>query len=335
MKKLLIAAAAMSVVAGAQAQSTVTISGAMEVGAYNAIGQNTKTSLGQLGGSRSFIRFAATEDLGGGLKAGAMAEARFNPATGAQEYTNLFEQAKVFVSSATLGTVAAGKYTTTLGVAQGWVRPLGDDGALNADAAAANSRQAGQISWTSPTWNGVTLEVVQAYKNNNVIDGANQGSAGNTGLLVAATAAIPTENMKQYTATYVNGPLQAFYGYSNGFQTIASAGAAISGAYDNAQYGVAYDFGMVKLMASQQSEDTSATATKKTTSLAAEVPFGKYTFGIANRSNDVTDETRTSVNAQYAFSKRTKLMAQYTENKKNATATSNGSGTYFGVHHNF
>jgi predicted porin len=334
MKKLLIAVAAMSVVAGAQAQSTVTISGAMEVGTYNAIGQNTKTSLGQLGGSRSFIRFAATEDLGGGLKAGAMAEARFNPASGAQEYTNLFEQTKVFVSSATLGTLAAGKYTTTLGVAQGWVRPLGDDGELKADAAAANSRQAGQISLTSPTWNGITVEAVTAYKGNNVIDSANQGSAGNTGLLVAATAAIPTEDMTQYTVTYVNGPLQAFYGYTNGFKTSATAGGAVSGGYDNAQYGVAYNFGMVKLMASQQDEDT-ATVPKKTTALGAEVPFGKYTFGVAYRSNDVTDETRTSINAQYAFSKRTKLMAQYAENKKNATATSNGSGAYFGVHHNF
>jgi hypothetical protein len=206
---------------------------------------------------------------------------------------------------------------------------LGDDGELKADAAAANSRQAGQISLTSPTWNGITVEAVTAYKGNNVIDSANQGSAGNTGLLVAATAATPTEDLKQYTVTYVNGPLQAFYGYTNGFKTSATAGL------DNSQYGVAYNFGMVKLMASQQDEDTSATASKKTTSLAAEVPFGKYTFGVAYRSNDVTDETRTSINAQYAFSKRTKLMAQYAENKKNATATSNGSGAYFGVHHNF
>jgi predicted porin len=307
----------------------------MEVGAYNAIGQNTKTSLGQLAGSRSFITFAATEDLGGGLKAGAMAQARFNPSTGAQEYTNLFEQSKVFVSSATLGTLAAGKWTTTLGAVQGWVRPLGDDGALNADAANLNARHAGQIAWTSPTWNGITVEAVQAYKNNNVVDDVNQAAANNIGMLADVTNAIPTKDLKQYTVTYVNGPLQAFYGYTKGFQTTATAGAAVSGGYDNAQYGVAYDFGMVKLMASQQDEDTSATATKKTTSLAAEVPFGKYTFGVAYRSNDVTDETRTSINAQYAFSKRTKLMAQYAENKKNATATSNGSGAYFGVHHNF
>jgi predicted porin len=90
MKKLLIAAAAMSVVAGAQAQSSVEIYGVLDIG-YNNVqssgttdvkqttvgaGGNSGNGSGNLNGSR--IGFKGTEDLGGGTKAGFVVEYGIN-----------------------------------------------------------------------------------------------------------------------------------------------------------------------------------------------------------------------------------------------------------------
>jgi predicted porin len=88
MKKLLIATAALAMVAGtAQAQSSVTVYGLLDVSTVstdsNALATNvvTKTTNtggdGQLSGSR--LGFRGTEDLGGGLKANFVAEFGFSP----------------------------------------------------------------------------------------------------------------------------------------------------------------------------------------------------------------------------------------------------------------
>jgi predicted porin len=324
MKKLLIAAAALSVVAGAQAQSSVTLSGQVQAGAYNAIDPALKTTLGQLAGSRTFITFAATEDMGGGLKAGYMAQIRLNPSTGIASYTNgvnttatnsYFEQTKAFIST-NYGQVNAGKYTTMLGAAQGWVSPMGDDGALSARAATQVPRMNGTVAYVSPAWNGLQVEILKAYND--------QQATVTTG----ATA----QDYKQNTITYATGPVQAFYGHT-------TTNADVK----NQQYGVAYNFGVVKVMASQNKNSGGLVADSQytgvdndtLTSFAAQVPFGLWNFGIAAVESDKTDYKRTSVSAEYNLSKRTKLMAQWAKAEKDTTATKNGTGTYFGMSHAF
>ena len=86
MKKLLIAAAAMTAVAGvAQAQS-VTLYGVMDAGIYSAKGvtaNNGKASGVQSSGdSTSRFGFMGTEDLGGGLKASFKLESEIAPVNG-------------------------------------------------------------------------------------------------------------------------------------------------------------------------------------------------------------------------------------------------------------
>jgi predicted porin len=94
MKKLLIAAAAMAVVAGAQAQSSVTVYGIIDAGyqsnSYQNMGGVTGTdknrdvkgfgvgSAGAGGLAANRIGFRGTEDLGGGLKANFNYELAFN-----------------------------------------------------------------------------------------------------------------------------------------------------------------------------------------------------------------------------------------------------------------
>jgi len=80
MKKLLIAAAAMSVVAGAQAQSTATIYGTLDVG-YGSFSQQVgsaakTTQKGLMYNTNDSSRWGikAEEDLGGGTKAGVQIE---------------------------------------------------------------------------------------------------------------------------------------------------------------------------------------------------------------------------------------------------------------------
>ena len=74
------AAALLTTAAGAQAQSSVTIFGLLDVNARSVTtGNNTVRQLATDGNSFSRLGFRAEEDLGGGLRAGAWLESAVNP----------------------------------------------------------------------------------------------------------------------------------------------------------------------------------------------------------------------------------------------------------------
>lgn len=82
MKKTLIALAVLGAVAGvAQAQSAVTVYGALDVGVSKTT--NGTTTMGA--GDNNKLGFKGVEDLGGGLAATFQAEIRFDPDTGTVE----------------------------------------------------------------------------------------------------------------------------------------------------------------------------------------------------------------------------------------------------------
>ena len=346
----LVAIAAIAASAGAFAQSSVSLTGQVQVGAYNAIDSSKKTTVDELAGSRTFLQFNATEDLGGGLKASFTAQSRFSPVNGKSKYAatstitgtgtgtptdatyaggvdtvNLFEQTKASVSSQ-YGTVSAGRFTNALGAAQGWVSPFGDDGALSARAATEFARQSGQVSYTSPTFYGITVDVLSARKDQLTID--QNGSLTNANG-TAFTAA--TSNISVNTITYVQGPVKAFYAQVNdGFE------------HKNAQYGVNYAIGPVNLMASQSKDKDGLKSIKSgeindtLTSYAATYTIGNAGIGLATVSSKLSDYKVTSLSGEYNLSKRTKLMAQYSDAKYNAaTASKIGTGSYFGISHSF
>ncbi|HRE18343.1 MAG TPA: porin, partial [Rhodocyclaceae bacterium] len=98
MQKKLIALAVASLAAGsAFAQSNVTISGYISSGyaitkysggASPAVSATNGTEQGVIDSRLSRIRFAGSEDLGGGLKANFVLQQRFNPTTGNNDGTN-------------------------------------------------------------------------------------------------------------------------------------------------------------------------------------------------------------------------------------------------------
>jgi len=343
MKKTLVAIAALAAATGAFAQSSVTLSGQVQVGLYNAIDPAKKTTIDELGGSRTFLQFAANEDLGGGLKAGFKAQARFSPVNGQSKYTatstitgtgtgtptaatyaggadtvNIFEQTVASIGG-NYGTLNAGRWTNALGAAQGWVSPFGDDGALSARAATEFARQSGQVSYTTPTFYGFALDVLSARKDQLTID--------QNGKFYTS----PTTNINVNTLTYVEGPVKAFY-----------AGVQNAYAQHNAQYGVNYAIGPVNLMASQNKDKDGLVNYKSggtndtLTSIAGTYTIGQYGIGLATVKSKVTSYKVTSLSGEYNMSKRTKLMAQLSDAKYNAaTPAKIGTGSYFGISHAF
>ena len=134
MKKLLIATAAMAVVAGAQAQSSVTAYGILDIGygetkttvsgastaANNGTNKRTSTGNGDGGLSTSRLGFKGTEELGAGNKANFMLEYDLvDTGTGGQTFGA--RESWVGLESQSLGQVKLGRQATlTHGVIAGF-----------------------------------------------------------------------------------------------------------------------------------------------------------------------------------------------------------------------
>jgi hypothetical protein len=319
----------------------VTISGQIEMGvAKSAAGAY---SVGDLKGDRTYITFAAVEDLGGGLKAGATAQVRWNPETGDASYKNsttgtvdaqIMEQSSVFISSATFGELKMGRFSTHLTAAPGHFT---EDWASGASSSAAYGRQSGQTQYTTPTFGGLNVFVLHAKGDVNV-----KGMEGN-GYVSNATAYNP-KDLSAVGLNYNKGPIAIQLTSLTGFQG------------DKAQIiNAAYDFGVAKIAVNQynQKDDMAAMAAHKSTEYGVQVPMNKWTFGVAKLNNDknvgynggaATADTKRSVTAataKYALSKRTYAEAWVSSSKQNykadgtANTAANGTAQYIGLAHSF
>lgn len=95
-----------------QAQSSVTISGYLDMGVYRGFDKITR--VGPMG--RDNLAFSGTEDLGGGLSAVFRLSTRFEMDTGQVENPSAFwhDEATVGLKSTTLGTLRVGRGLTAL-----------------------------------------------------------------------------------------------------------------------------------------------------------------------------------------------------------------------------
>jgi hypothetical protein len=323
--------------------NSATISGQLQAGLLRPIDSTKSATVDELAGSRSSLTVAETADAGDGLKVGAMVQARFSPVTGADKYTDgLFEQVKLDLSG-DFGTLAIGKYNTILGTAQGWVAEFGNDGALNSRIPSTDSRLARQIGYKTPIFNGLQAEVVFAAKDTS-ITGANS-TAGSNGLggklyngtvpaVCPATGCVETQNASQFNLNYSEGKVQAFFSYSEN-----------NWGNKNIQYGAAYDFGAAKVMLSQQANDASVWGENKRTytSFAVQAPItSKFSIGFQHVGNDVTNETRDTLAAEFYKTKSLKFMAEAAQNSNRTesptaalNAASNGVGYFVGISYSF
>jgi general bacterial porin, GBP family len=311
MKKLLIASAALAMVAGtAQAQSSVTVYGNLDVN-YSSVdsdaagaGKATAQSKGTLSTSR--LGFKGDEDLGAGLKAQFQLEAEVNPNTGAvggTSNTNMFgREAWAGFSSSTLGSVRLGSTDVTSAQSiDSTVSQLGDLGNTSGDIGADKAQT---IRYTTPTFSGFTAEV------------GHSNALATTKYDTDATSS--TTAAGKITSAFVKYEAGALGVYAG--QSIAKTTAT----YDrkDSKFGVKYDFGFASVGAVYSTLDAADEVTDgafgkaKQTVISVAAPLSALGSGVkihaayhrtdsANGDRSTTATTATATDTTLSDSKKT------------------------------
>jgi predicted porin len=352
MKKTLVAIAALAAF-GAQAQSTVSITGTIDPHyqvAKTTTGSgvtrtNTTMETSKVGTSN--VTFSGTEDLGGGLKGLFLYEMDFDatvsgtgPTAGGQIYAGVAGG----LGSVKMGVPNTPSLSTQVGRAGGFGSKIG------------GGRSGFELSGTSRTRNSDTVLLESAnYSGFSVQYAYTHGvSAANNDQGFAKAGAVKSIN--DYGVFYKNGPIDA------GVSTYKQA-AVVNHTTAYASYTLG-DFKVIAGMHSQNNlkSTTEAAANDGVTPVVAPVlgvAVGKikgknigatYTMGattfMANvaRANDTTTNDRdlsmTAVGVKYELSKRTSLNARLiNEKRSNVASTSTNiakqSTTLLGIQHNF
>jgi len=328
MKKSLVALAALAAT-GVFAQSSVTLSGQMDVGLTNPIGAQ-KLRVDQSANGANQIVFAGSEDLGGGLRATFRIAQRFSPESGLMDGSagnRPMMQGETTVGLAGgFGTVRIGRALTAL---QGPVHNSDPWGTLQqgsvsggtttgystaADNVAGSGAGLGRtdgIFYTSPNMSGLTVSLTYGPKNTQVT------GATATGL----------KDLTSVWAQYTTGPLTAAVGTEQN-----RAGDRLT-----VVQGV-YMMGTVRLAASHATLDPFTGADRKGYNVGVTAPFGAFTVkaGIGRSKVDglAADLKKTGLGVDYALSKRTLVYTSYGRDAA-ASAAASKSGFDIGVRHTF
>lgn len=332
MQKKFIALAVAGLVSGAAfAQSNVTIYGVVDAGYVlgsgdNAIGEKVKTGgiqTGILAGSR--IGFKGEEGLGNGLKAIFTLEyaLTFDENSGIGNTNNgtsggvVLDSRQTFVglSSAKLGTLTAGRqylpgYGATIrnssSAAQFDPQSILSANAGNTITPNSGARANNSIAYMSPNFSGFTGSAVYSFGENVTSTVAENNNRTDNGTIALG-------------ANYANGPLNLDLVY----QSRQNRVDAVNNDLDdiNEWYlGGAYDFKVVKLMASYQNANNKFTDVKnKIWQVGAAAPIGVNGTFMAGYSRlswnsnfaDNSDSKAWSLAYKHALSKRTALYAGY------------------------
>jgi predicted porin len=329
MKKSLIALAALSAFAtAAQAQSSVTISGALEAGYTNkdVRSQGSTTANTNVSGITSGhvvtpnITFSGTEDLGGGLKASFVLQEEFDTATGSEDVTNSsgkFSQSFVSLAGG-FGTVSVGTMNHATRDLGGVYRFFGDIGRLASATNSANNL-ANTIQYVSPTFNGFAFSVASSDSGKTVTDGADtlrnpqqNTSFGITGAVGNLRLAAAREDVK----------------------LLATANNASQPKMEMLSVGGSYDFGVAKLGAAVVDQEVTKIdgtngGERKAYTINLAAPVTKaITLGASFANYEVTPAAGgakpkadvMTLAAQYSLSKRTNIYGSYQQVKNNGTA---------------
>jgi general bacterial porin, GBP family len=329
MKTTLLAAAALLALGTAQAQSSVTLYGLVDLGidhykagANSGAGNVWKMNDGVvngLNGSRWGVRVA--EDLGGGLKANAVLESGLSADTGAAGQGGLAFGRQVYVglSSAAAGEVRLGRQYVLSDSVMGLTNPFGNAAVNNQGTASTN------VGRNLPFW-------LNAPRANNVI----QYATPNMGGFVATAQLAPGEG----TADRFHG---VKFGFGRGPLNVAvsyewnRSRATDENTNKSLTVGANYNFGPVKVVGGiQRNQDLvtgagngafiganllvtdgagSFTASETNGySAGVEIPTGPVTFGInysgvkyENAAGRNATLGKAAVTGRYALSKSTFL----------------------------
>lgn len=340
-KNLVAAAALLALVGAAQAQSSVKLYGAMDigVGSFQSAGGKSVTKVNGGNMMTSFFGLAGSEDLGGGLKAEFAIESFIAPDTGANLPNNagqFWGRASNVALSGGFGKVALGQYDNPLFTSGYTYNPFGSSMGfsptmrhLNYLGTSLQTNIAGSGVGFDTGWvNSVTYESPVMAGFSFVAQAAAKEASGAT-------------NKNSYAAagTYANGPFAATLTYVKGGKTTSSAYTADEKVWD---LGTSYDFGVLKAFGQYTDiKDTTNANKDKIYQLGVSVPvtdkaavmasFG----GLKNKTAaGVTTKNEVfSLGYDYVLSKRTDVYA-LASNERQSTIRS-GQSFAVGIKHNF
>jgi len=353
-KKIIALAVAGLASTAAFAQSNVTVYGVADVyyGVGHSGGAATRTSVNSGGLSGSRLGFKGTEDLGNGLKALFTLEYGLDVSENTGVGTGTATARQQFVGlTGGFGTAVAGRLQTAgydfsaatnafHGVA---INPLARittafaaNGALGLDGSliGQSSRASNAVAYISPSFGGVTL----AYNHARVTETAQTMTTNGTS----------DTNANLYSATYKAGPAVA--------SAVITTAATNTGAHVNEwALGGGYDFGVVNLKASYQSQKVDGqNGNDKAWQISGVIPVtavGNVILGYAKNNissvaNKSDDSKSWSLAYTHSLSKRTTLYTgiQSVKNDSQATrgvalaaapTTGDSRGFVAGVNHSF
>lgn len=337
-----LAAAAALLCGSAQAQSSVTLYGLVDLGIdFSRAGNGTSKRLISGGSYGSRVGFRGTEDLGAGLSAVFRLESGINADTGAFAQGGLAfgREASVGLASRSLGTLQLGRLPTPYYSVQSAVDAFSwvGSGGLTAISRngspvqqllpqAVNARADNAVQYISPKWGGFEVRALAAL-------GETSTTLGNT---------------NGASVRYAQGPLDVVAGF--GHQHGVTGGSVRSGVI-----GGSWDFGPARVFAGYTDERNSCNSCTGTLARAAGVSAGassdfrlinlgvRAPLGAASLMAQVVrvqdrseyrvnpgnrDATWFAVGGEYAFSKRTIAYATLgTVNNRNGSQYALGSGT--------
>jgi predicted porin len=295
MKKSLFALAALATLAGAaSAQSSVTLSGSVDLGIVRDETATSKWTMRGAASSRNAITFAGVEDLGGGLKAGFLLNHRFdlgtgnnnNASVGSTSATTLWRQGWLSMAGG-FGDVRLGKMLPPLQDFNGGFEPweggdtVGSVHTGGAGAGANDSRYAKAAYYRSPVLGGLQLHAMLAA-------GESQGTVANN-----------AERPIGLGLRYDGGPLSVAVAYDKNQDDLKSTGF----------YGK-YNMGFATAMFQYERLEAPLAATDDTAkrwSVSALVPMGAANFKVGYTSWKDEEIKKFGIGLDYFLSKRTRL----------------------------
>ena len=325
MKQITFAALMALAAAAANAQSSVTVYGIVDMGVVKGNG-GTAANPGALGTSEAWtmqersssrLGFRGNEDLGGGLSAQFQIEHRFRPDTGAVTNPTFWHgRSYVQLSSTTLGKVYLGREYSPAYWPQNYTDPAGWDGVGQLGnlqsagfASTAGIRLNNSVGYRSPSFGGVTVDAAVS---------AGEGVAGRDSAI----------NLQ-----YSGGPLYIGVAYEE-----ISGGPVATDGNSLANIGATYKFGSVKLMAYYaRSKTNQGRDSNDAYSLAGTVNMGASEFylsyGQLDPAGNNNTQKKVGAGIKYTLSKRTNLYADVGQGTQDAR--SDNTAYAFGIKHTF
>lgn len=325
-----IALAAMATMATTvSAQSSVTLSGRVDLGLKNAPGDLTKNTDNISGvdeSSNGRLNIAGREQISGDLTAFFMMEARFNADTGAQSDATSFFKDKSWVglNSKTFGEVRLGRLHSPqygIGTAGRYEAFSGDSYAsMGSRGALAANQWNNSIAYTTPSFNGFNAGLIWQAGEKLVANGS--------GVFVS----------------YNKGPLSMAASYQKEQDKMVTTGIDTM---ETKAVGAYYDFGVVRLSstyARSTKVNITNTGSESVFTMGARIPMGPGELRTSYRkvndtsrkaTNDASadaDSTRYSVGYAYFLSKRTSInLSLVRENQKRYNANGSNKSDFSGT----